>query len=229
MKKTGLLMAGLLLAATGASAQTVVNNPANHAYFGIRGALDITTPNKVNLTKNTDADVFGSSPGFSLGMIYNQPVVANFYVQPGLSLYYNTTGIDHDFLNSIPGVKVEHASLRKFGMRVPVMLGYHFDFQPVSLHIFTGPELDVAFSNDYYTEMKAGDITYKKSGTTLGDNRPFNRVDCYWKVGVGVNFAKNYYVDVTGGFGLTNQLKNGDHDYPSWHENYVSVTLGYNF
>ena len=80
-------------------------------------------------------------------------------------------------------------------MRIPVMLGYHFDFSKnFALNVATGPVLKVGFSDDYYltTETRMEDgiaVRDHYSGSMYKDNEftgagvvnAYNRVDCAWK------------------------------------------------
>lgn len=235
MNKICLIAVIAALTAGGASAQTVINNPANTGYFGIRASGEITCPGEVKVGDN-GAKTFKNGGGFDIGVIYNVPVVANFTIEPGISFYYNATGIKGAKDLNLPGNigsdldMMEHASMRKTGFRVPLMLGYHFDFAPdVSLNVFTGPELDVGLSNDMYlTTKEIAGRKFHTAPSNYGDNAilKMNRVDCNWKFGVGFNFLTNYYVGVSGAVGLCDMAKG---DILSFHENRVSFTLGYNF
>ena len=233
MKKLFMLTAIAMASAFAGSAQTVVNNPGNTSYFGFRASLDIPCPGdvKVGDFKN---EIYKNGIGFSAGFIYNIPVVANFYIEPGVSYYYNATGFKDVKIGNI-NIKdeaMEHASVRQMGVRIPLMFGYHFDFTPdVNLAIFTGPELDVGISSDsYLTSKSVGALPkFHTAPSNYGDHAigfKRNRVDCSWKFGVGFNFVKNYYVGIEGAVGLADRA-NGDNI--SFHENRVGVTLGYNF
>lgn len=233
MKKLFMLTAIAMASAFAGSAQTVVNNPGNTSYFGFRASLDIPCPGdvKVGDFKN---EIYKNGIGFSAGFIYNIPVVANFYIEPGVSYYYNATGFKDVKIGNI-NIKdeaMEHASVRQMGVRIPLMFGYHFDFTPdVNLAIFTGPELEVGISSDsYLTSKSVGALPkFHTAPSNYGDHAigfKRNRVDCSWKFGVGFNFVKNYYVGIEGAVGLADRA-NGDNI--SFHENRVGVTLGYNF
>ena len=63
----------------------VVSNPVNKAFWGIRAGGNITCPGEL-----ADRDVFRKGGGIDFGVIYNGPVVANFYVELGLKFFYNT-------------------------------------------------------------------------------------------------------------------------------------------
>lgn len=242
MKKTILLALAILAGSAVASADsTVVNNPDNRAYFGARMSLDGSVPGDLKYS-NTQKSIYNPGAGVSLGLIYQQPIVANFYVEPGVEFYYDTQKMDLDD-EALGNNRMKSHSARSFGMRVPVMLGYHFDFSPkVNLAVFTGPVLKVGFSNDYYltseTAMVGQEaIRFHTSGSLYNDNaftgagisNAYNRVDCAWRIGIGVNFLKNYYVGLSGDIGLVNNIKHSNNGAYSQKNNLFQFTLGYNF
>ena len=72
-----------------AAQNDILNNPDNKPYFGIRVGGDITCPGKIS-AENVGVSIFSNGGGIEFGAIYNVPVVANFYIEPGLKLYYDT-------------------------------------------------------------------------------------------------------------------------------------------
>lgn len=216
-----------VLALTAYAQNSIVNNPDNQGYFGIRASLDIACPGQVKY-ESVGVDTFKPGAGFSVGAIYNLPLVANLYFEPGVNLYYNTYALDNIEVidEDLPvGIDVT-GSMRKFGMRIPLQFGYHFDFTPqISLAVFTGPELEVGFSGRQHMKFKAGKLTESQSDDLYGDDG-MSRFDLLWKFGAGLTFSHNYYLGVGGGVGMLNV--SGDSDI-KFHENLVQVTLGYNF
>lgn len=107
----------------------VFNNPDNQAYFGVRGSVDVTCPGELKY-RNIGMSIFKSGVGAELGFVYNFPVVANFYVEPGVKFYYNTFSAKDDIVSAVPDVsgKMNDVSYRKYGIRVPIVVGYHLDF-----------------------------------------------------------------------------------------------------
>ena len=242
MKKTILLAMALLAGAGVASAQsTVLNNPNNKPYVGARLSIESSVPGDLEYS-NVKKSVYTPGAGVSLGLVYNQPIVANFYVQPGVEFYYDTQKMDLDD-SSLANTRMKSHSQRSFGMRVPVMLGYHFDFTPkVNLAVFTGPVLKVGFSDDYYLTSETamvGDEAMRMhySGSMYKDNaftgagpvNAYNRVDCAWRIGVGVNFLKHYYVGLSGDIGMVNKIKHDNNGAYNQKDNLFQLTLGYNF
>lgn len=235
MKKL-LLLSLAAIASIGASAQSsITNNPNNKSYFGARLSVDASIPGNLKYTHGSTSfstDPFGTGGGVSVGGVYNIPVVANLYIEPGMELYYNTNSInvgnfmgDDDIINR----DFSHRSLRKFGMRIPVLAGYHFDFTPnLSLLAFSGPVLNVGFSNDYYlTTKERSNMQSHVSGSMYED---MNRINLSWRIGVGVNFLKNYYFALSGDMGMLNMMKQpGNGIKAKMYENGFQMTFGYNF
>lgn len=224
MKKLLLSLAAVTFSVVGVSAQsTILNNPDNHAYFGIRVAGEVTCPGKVSYDPIA-MKVFKNGGGVEFGGIYNVPIVANFYVEPGLKLFYNTYSVKDDFMDLFEGsgVSIDGVSIRKFGMRIPVMAGYHFDFtDDVRLHVFTGPELEIGFSGKEHINGKS----VNGSVSIYGDEGGMNRVDALWGFGVGVAY-NHFYFGVSGSVGMCNMVSESN---SKFHENRVSFSLGYNF
>lgn len=245
MKKTILLALAIAAGAstTAFAANPIVANPNNKPYVGVRLSAESAVPGDLNFG-NVKENNFDAGAGLSLGVVYNQPIVANFTVEPGLELYYNTTkfNIDSDMLQN---AHWKDHSTRSFGMRIPVMLGYHFDFSKnFGLNVATGPVLKVGFSDDYYltTETRYDEATgeaYRDhfSGSMYKDNdwtgadpgNAFNRVDCAWRISIGANFLQHYYVGLSGDLGMVNQIKHSNNGAYDMKNNLFQFTLGYNF
>ncbi len=211
------------LAALSVTAQNnIFNNPDNKAYFGIRVGGEITCPGKIT-AGSVGLDAYKNGGGIEFGGIYNIPVVANFYVEPGLKLYYNSYALKDIMIEALdPTGIIESASTRKFGMRIPVMAGYHFDFsKDLRVSVFTGPEFEVGFTAKEH--IKGLDAS--ESYSIYGDDGGMKRFDMLWGFGAGVTY-QHLYFGVSGGIGLINMLSDSD---ASFHENRVTFSVGYNF
>lgn len=211
--KKFLLAATALLAFAGASAQTSTYSD-NKPFFGARLSLDVTCPGDAKAGK-VSADIFNSGVGVDGGVIYNIPFYRSFYFEPGLSLYYNTTGVDIDS-DQIDG------SLREFGFRVPFKFGYRFDFRPCSLFVFTGPEFECGLSGKVHVSYREDGIKYSESEDMYDDG--FNRASLGWLFGAGVSIDK-FYLQLEQKVGVTDRMK----DDGKWRNGRFSLTLGYNF
>lgn len=236
--------------AMGVSAQErVVNNPDNKGYFGVRLSVDAPIPGNVNYTDFEDhvkisEKPYGTGAGFTVGAIYNLPLVANLYFEPGLSFYYNAVSIKEGQLREEidqldrAGVKLTNHSVRQSGMKIPLIFGYHFDFtKDFNLAVFTGPVLDLGFSMDAYIKFKYEGNAYRvaeslyKAEDSDRDDR-MNRFNADWRVGVGVNY-KNFFASFSGDIRMTNMYhvaeNNRKYYDASYRQNLFQFTLGYNF
>jgi len=224
MKKFIVSMAVMAFAFVATLAQnTVVNNPDNRAYFGIRVGGEITCPGKVS-ERNVGVGVFKNGGGIEFGGLFNVPIVANFYFEPGMKFYYNIYSLNKEFLGVLQEyINCKSVVYKKFGMRVPVMFGYHFDFaKDFKVSIFTGPELEIGFSAKEHINGINVEITSENLYT---ENGAFNRMDLLWGVGAGFSY-QHFYFGVSGGIGMLNMARNS---YSKFHENRVTFSGGYNF
>lgn len=249
MRTRGLLMAAAaMICGTTVWGQSILlDDPANKSYVGVRAGLDISSPTP---------DVFKNGAGFHVGAVYNVKVVKNFYIEPGAMLYYDTWSLnDKRFQAELAGERRDiglNSSFRNFGVRIPLMLGYHFDFTPgINVAVFTGPELSIGMRSRYHYDATVSgvqglDVSGAISCYSPGDNKTgneavdnllnqvqnlFHRVDCAWKLGVGVNYS-NFHVSVGGAIGMTNVYKHSNASAftdDAFRMNRMTVTLGYNF
>lgn len=223
MKKIIVSLMLAISATVPAMAQnTIVNNPDNRAYFGIRVGGELTCPGKIS-ADNIGISTFKNGGGVEFGGIYNIPVVANFYLEPGLKFYYNTYSLKDEFVEALQDdIIFNSVSYKNFGMRIPVMAGYHFDFtNDFKVSLFTGPELEIGFSAKEY--IKGHNIEMSES--VYGEDGGMSRVNLLWGIGAGISY-QHFYFGVNGGIGLLNMLSDSD---AKFHENRVTFSVGYNF
>lgn len=231
-----------------ASAQgRIFNNPDNEGYFGLRFSIDGAIPGDDTISENGieySKSIFGGGPGFSIGAVYNLPIVANLYFEPGLSFYYNAVSIKKGALEDVYdimedyGGKLTNRSVRNSGMKIPLVLGYHFDFfKNFNLAVFTGPVLDIGFSSDMYIKFKYGEDKFRIARSmyrseTFENHGNLNRFNADWRIGVGINY-KNFFASLSGDIRMTNmyhvaeQYKNLYKE--TYRQNLFQLTLGYNF
>ena len=207
---------------TGFAQTNIFNNPSNKAYFGIRVGGDITCPGKIS-AESIGISVYKNGGGVDFGGIYNIPVVANFYIEPGLKFFYDSYSMKKDFVDAIgDDIIINSVSIKKFGMRIPVMAGYHFDFtKDFKVSVFTGPELEIGFSAKEY--IKGHNIEMSES--IYGDDGGMNRVNLLWGIGAGISY-QHFFFGVNGGIGMLNMISDSD---AKFHENRVTFSIGYNF
>ena len=225
MKKL-LLTLTLVLATLTAGAQNIFNNPDNHRFFGVRLGLDVTCPTNANFKDaHTKIDVMNSGAGFSVGAIYQIPVFMNLYVEPGVGLYYHTAKFEKDLLEDVFEEDFKNASLREFGLTIPVMVGYHFDFGDLKVAPFTGPVFNVGLKGRIHVGATQGNYEMSGSEGAYGDGG-FNRGDVAWRFGASVTWG-NIMAQIYGDAAMTNAL----HDSPdaTLYRNNFTIGIGYNF
>lgn len=210
MKRILLLAAAALIAL---SSYAQFNNPDNHAYFGLRLSANINSPSDVSVGK-ISFDGFKTGPGFSFGGVYNIPVWQNLYVEPGLMLWRDTYK-ENVFDDDERDAKYK---FKKFGISIPVMVGYRFDvFSRGGWSFFTGPELRIGLAG----KETDGD---GHSEDLYGDEGVANQADCAWNLGTGVNVDK-FYIGFTASIGMVDMFK----EQPKYRENRFCFSVGYNF
>lgn len=156
--------------------------------------------------------------GFTIGGVCNLYLGKSFYLEPGLSFFYDTykydfvmAGDGYDIVSDKPGIK-------KIGLRVPVVAGYTFDISDaLSICVYTGPEFSYSFSGkiDWNADFEVD----------MPDNlfeTEQHRADAAWKVGIGFPY-KSFMASVDVAFGMTDILKSAMRGY----DRRLSVALTY--
>lgn len=256
MRKIITFVAATMAIGTVMAQNRIVDNPDNRIYYGVRASLDLTLPGTVSEVDYMEADKyiyspFSSNAGFSLGAVCNYPLFKNLYVEPGIELYYNTMKmydlyedyIDNEFdfyeADGYGDFANLGGSVRKFGLRIPVVAGYHFDFtRKFSLYVYTGPVFNIGLTCKAYQKWvddgERGEWTTNLYKNTDDDANPlmFKRFNLDWRCGVGISFG-NYYLATVTDFNLLNNAtttRAGKNEYSYTNRNGLfQLTLGYNF
>lgn len=187
--------------------------------FGLRAAFDINIPGDWHNSAGS-IKMYRQGYGLTLGGVCNLYLGRGFYLEPGVSLFYDSYSYDDIEFMADSGPLRADPSLHKFGLRVPVVAGYSFDVSDkFSMSVYTGPELSWAISGRIKVKNKEsiGDIP----DSLFGDFH--RRVDCAWKVGLGVPY-NSFFIGIDAAIGMTDLLKNPN---ISFRENRVSVSLTY--
>lgn len=249
MKLKSLALGAVVAASLSASAAStyLFDNPDNIAHFGARVSVDISSA-------ANGGGFYSNQAGFSVGGIYNIPLFMNLYFEPGLSVFYNTIGANQwdTFTQKVPqldgagqpvvgpggeavtdDVEVPYqidGSIRNFGFRIPLNVGYHFDFtEDVKVHVFTGPQINLSLVARYHQDaVRVPGVEEPSYSTSLFGTNGFKHVDLQWNFGAGVEYQK-YYMSLSGAWGIT-KMKSGTIDLQrNLRRNIFAITLGYNF
>lgn len=222
MKKLVLSLIACIICISMNAQSTVLNNPDNKAHFGVRVGAGLVCPSDVT-SDGIGVSMFKTGLMTEIGAVYNFPVVANFYIEPGLMLNYYKYSLKDKFLEAFEESSVNSCTVNKFALSIPVMAGYRFDFAPdTRLYVFTGPEFSVGLSGK--EKIKAKGI--KVSENLYSENGGMNRFNMMWTFGAGIDFGSNFYFDLRGNIGMLNVLDNSD---IKLRESLVTLRVGWNF
>jgi len=190
--------------------------------FGIKVAFDVNIPGKWH-NDNGSVKMYNHGYGFTLGGVYNVYLGKGFYIEPGVSLFYDRYSFDDLHIINNDGTIVDNnPTVYKIGLRVPVTVGYVFTLTDrFSMSVYTGPELNYSFAGKYI-------VKHKDSINTDFPSNPFDgqrRVDCAWRIGLGFPI-NSFLIGIDASIGMTNLLKNPD---ISFRENRATVGVTYYF
>lgn len=227
---------------TGAGVRSLIfSNPDNHEFIGARAGLNFTS------VANGGA-AYSSEVGFEGGLIYHKPVVMNLYLEPGVMIFSNPFGTSHwDYIEK-PYLDQDNkptentykiwyqvqGSVRNIGLRIPLMLGYHFDIsEDTQIHIFGGPQANVNFTATYQGDFFGGpsdklEEEMAKNGSLFRKDGGFKRFDLQWRLGAGVTYG-HIFASLSGSWGFST-LKSSTPSLPNdIRRNLFALTAGYNF
>lgn len=219
MKK--ILISALCVAATASMAaqSDIFENPDNEAFLGARIGVDISST-------SDGGDIYSNGAGFSLGAVYNIPIYKNLYVEPGLSLFYDTFGTEVTAI-SPDGASFYQidGSIRNMGFRIPLVAGYFFDFtDDIRVAPFTGPQLNFSFmAKQHWDKSDVGGESLENR--SIFGEYGFKHFDLQWAFGVGVTYQQ-YYFSLSGAVGMTKAYKLRD---LGFRRNLLNISIGYNF
>lgn len=200
--------------------------PAFAQDWGIRAAFDINVPSKLGGRLNGEKlDLFRTGFGGTVGAVYTHYFNNSIYIEPGASLYYDTYSYkDLIIMDEPAGIGETDPSLYKFGVRIPLVIGYSYDFlENLPMRFYTGPELSCALAGDVRIKNKQLlDDDFELS--LFGKNGFMNRLDCAWKIGIGFE-TDIATICIDAAFGITDLYK----DHLTLRENRLSISLTHYF
>lgn len=223
MKRIIFIILSILALAPAAVRAQQYSDPVRMGW-GIRANIDINVPGHFR-TNGESLKMFKNGAGISVGAVYTVPVGPYFFFQPGAGLFYDTYRYDNIVINTDPyeGKNTVDPAVRKFGIRIPLHFGYNLDFwEKAALAFYTGPQFDYSFYGNVSTPDDI-DLGEPYFGDLFGSYNQ-RRFDIAWKVGIGLPM-NHWYVGLEAAFGLLDLMRTD----VTFHENRVSLTLGYNF
>lgn len=186
---------------------------------GVQAAMEITVP----------SNAYKTGTGLSLGPVYRIPLSKGIFFEPGVLFTYSAMNTKE--LIRIGDDALFEGSAKKYGLRLPLRLGYSFDpLDILSVGVYTGPELNFNISARQTLDPNfALDPPVPRRSINLFDHG-WKHVDLMWGFGLSFRIAQNYHVGISGGVGITPLAKFGNKDKKvRIHRNIVAITLGYYF
>lgn len=184
--------------------------------WGVKASFDINTPGKWHVA-DTSVKAYRTGLGGAIGGVYTHYFNDNIFLEPSLSVFYDTYSHYEVYLDE--SMTEKDPSIYKVGLRLPVVVGYTFDItDDFALAVFIGPEINYALAGG--TRFKTKAMADAVNGKIFGKEGYQNRFNCAWKGGLGFPFS-DWRVDFEASLGLTDIAK-GD---PSFKENRFSISL----
>lgn len=190
----------------------------NRDSFGVRGGVDITSAAGA-------PDYYNNGVGGSIGAVFTKYFYRNLYIEPGAYLFYNTFGqtLVTGASNLPMPVQVD-GSIRNFGVKVPVNVGYRLPLtDELGLKFYTGPQMNFSLvAREHFNDEK---IEEKIEDTNILGKRGFKRFDLQWSFGVGLDYNR-WFVGVGASAGVTRVM---NRTFEHFRRNYVTIGVGYTF
>lgn len=197
--------------------------------WGIKAAFDINIPGKWR-ANGEGVDMFRHGFGGTVGGVCNIYLGHDFYLEPGVSFFYDTYSYgDITLQESDYSIFTIHPTIYKMGLRVPVVAGYTFDITDrFMMSVYTGPEasyvLKGGIRGEYKNSNNEDNEDLGESFNPYGKHGLHRKLDCAWKIGLA--FPTDYVtLTIDAAVGITDICKNDI----SMRENRVSIGLAHYF
>lgn len=186
--------------------------------WGAKASFDINVPGKWHVGDMSLTN-YHSGFGFSAGGVYSHYITDGFFLEPSLSVFYDTYSEEMVINEGTYGES--DPTVYKVGLRLPLVVGYTFDITDTfAVSVFTGPEFNYAFAGGYRLHGKALKETDDFDLSLFGKDSFQRRLTCAWKGGIGFPFS-DWRVDFEAALGMTDMIKGP----ASCKENRFSISL----
>ncbi len=202
-----------LLGALGLSAQN--NGPV----WGLKASIGIELPGYWRGNGNSTR-MFTTGTDVTAGTVCNVSLGSGFFLEPGLSVFYQSYKYDDLTITSSDGTSEQfNPSLYKFGFQVPVLAGYSIPAgERMSMNVYTGPQLRVSAAGKVRLNEQA---IHNAGDFNLWDSQ--RRFEAGWVIGAGCQVDR-IMIGLEGTVGMNNILK---HQHLSYRQNRLSLSLTY--
>lgn len=196
---TAMLLAGCFT-------NTMSAKSDNEPIWGLKVSVDAELPGKWH-GDHVSWKMYRPGCGFTAGGVCNIYLPRNFYFEPGLALSYSQYRYKDLVILDHNGWEGERdPKLYKWGIQVPLIFGYAFDFSGRGgMNIFTGPQLRYAFDGKIAVSDE-GLLDAMEAYTDTWNLNGQRRLDCSWKIGVGFP-VDNLNISLEADLGISDLLK----------------------
>lgn len=184
-----------------------------------KAGFDLNVPSKWKAGDFTDK-MYKPGMGFYFGGACHINLPYDLFITPELDFFYDSYAFHNLIITNDKGETVDkNPAQYKYGIRIPVVVGYHFQCtEKFAIEFFTGPEFRWAIGGKI-------DSPYIKGSIYDPLFKDFHRhCDLAWKAGFGFPI-KHFVINFDAVIGLTDIIKGK----PSMHENGISLGVAYRF
>lgn len=215
MKRLMIILIMTLAAMTVVKAQ-IVRTDRGLIRWGVKASVDLNLATKWH-TDAGNVKMYKRGAGFQIIGAGNISLGKNFFLEPGVSLFFDQYRYDDIYLEF--NSKKINPTITKFGIRIPINIGYAIPIREAELWVYTGPELSWAIIDKVNCSTPIEDAKIEDFLT-----RPKN-FDFGWKVGLGLPIH-SWLISFDATFGLLNMNRSSS---ISYRENRLALSLGYYF
>lgn len=212
------------LAAQDMEGDYIIKNPNNRNFWGIRAGCEYTVPGQLYV-EGVGVKQYDPGYGIVLGGFYCQPIIANLYLDAGVSFFYDTYSYKNLYVSGADGTaEMINPEIRKNGFHFPVKIGYHLDFwEDADVRAAVGLQPSVGIGGEL--SINSSHLPLVDLDTNLyslqGNHRRF---DLGWIVSFGVR-VQHWMITLSGTSGLLDIYRG-----PAMlHEFRFCTALGYIF
>ncbi|MCM1310738.1 MAG: PorT family protein [Bacteroides sp.] len=216
----------------------VAESPAP-VQVGIR--VGVNTSN-ISETRITPGLTLSHTPhwkeGFTIGAIVDIPIKHNFYLTPGFYYDYrhNEYDMQYQFVaNDRDIVAMTRGEVYTNWFQIPVLMSYRIPVKFVTFQFDFGPYISLGLGGrDKTTTTEVGHeeimepMTIKTTAFGYGEDSRYFNIDWGFDFGVGLMFAKHYYIGVHYLIGARN-LALSKKVLSKAHSHEWQFSIGYNF
>ena len=194
--------------------------------WGIKAAFDVNIPGKWHANGGS-VKMYEHGFGGIVGGVCNIYLGHDFYLEPGISFFYDTYSCgDITLVESDYSRFTIRPTIYQTGIRIPVVAGYTFDItDKYMMSVYTGPEVSYVLKGGIRGKyINSNNEDMGEILNPYGKHGLHRKLDCAWKIGLA--FPTEYVtLNIDAAIGITDICKNDI----SMRENRISIGLTHYF